>query len=160
MDQSSAQGAGQMTQRSGEKRRKFFKYPHDTQAEETVTTDGDCQGISKTVSKRILNEQDLIAQCEIDTNVWSIEPWTCAKKEAIVYGELRTTFQVKVWLNKRVDDIPAGEMILSLIEDAKAFAPKYPKIKYPTRTDGYVYEIDRADLVGPCLVGDILLFCF
>jgi hypothetical protein len=37
-------------------------------------------------------------------------------------------------------------VILGLIEDARQFAPRYPKLSYPKYKDGLLYEIDMADL--------------
>jgi hypothetical protein len=55
-------------------------------------------------------------------------------------------FTVKAWLKRKVHEVRARDAIAELIADAKKFAPKYPKISYPKRSDGLLYEIDLADL--------------
>lgn len=125
--------------------RKWFTDSIETKTTESVTEQGNTKQFSTVVPERILNEQQLISQCEIDTDLWEIERWTCDKKEVIVRGETQTTFQVKCWLH-RSQKADAKEAIESLIRDAKAFAPKYPKIQYPKHKEGLLYEIDMADL--------------
>jgi hypothetical protein len=98
------------------------------------------------VPVRIRNEAQLISQCEIDTTIWAIERWTCDNREELSYGELKTLFHVKVWLKRKVAEVQARSAIAELIEDAKKHAPTYPKIKYPKREEGLLYEIDIAEL--------------
>jgi hypothetical protein len=98
------------------------------------------------VYARIENKQQFISQCEIDTNIWEVERWTCEKKDEYKYKAITPLFVVKVWLRKKTAEVEARNVVADLIEDAKKFAPKYPKISYPKRSDGLVYEIDMADL--------------
>src|SRR5215216_1186887 len=59
---------------------------------------------------------------------------------------MKTLFQIKVWLRRKVKEVQARDVIDALIKDAKAFAPKYKKISYPLHKRGLMYEIDMADL--------------
>lgn len=126
--------------------KKYFKNGAKKETTESVTEEKGRREFSTTVAVRIANEQDLIVACRIDTDIWEIERWTCDKKEELSYGELKTLFQVKVWLKRRVAEIEARSAIADLLEDAKRQAPRYKKIAYPTQKVGMLYEIDLADL--------------
>ncbi len=123
---------------------KYFR--PKTKTEETITEEKNRREISTVLPVRIVNEAQLVSQCEIDTDVWEFERWTCDKKEAIARGDMKTLFHVKVWLRKRVREVEARDAIASLIEDAKRFAPKYKKLTYPVKKGEFMYEIDLADL--------------
>jgi len=125
--------------------KKYFRYGKK-EVVDSVTQEKNRREISKVVPKRILNEAQLCSQCEIDTNEWEIERWTSDKKEELSYGEMKTLYQVKVWLRGKVAEVQARDAIGSLIEDAKRFAPRYKKLSYPAQKKGLLYEIDIADL--------------
>jgi DNA-directed RNA polymerase subunit RPC12/RpoP len=125
---------------------KYFRYPENIKRAEKVTETKDTRELSRIVSVRITNEQQLIEQCEIDPNVWEVERWTCEKKEELSYGEMKTLFHIKAWLKRKVAEVEARDAITELLEDAKKFAPKYKKISYPLQESGLLYEIDMADL--------------
>ncbi len=126
--------------------KKNYFTPRDTQTSEKITQSKNAKELSRLVANKIRNEQDLIAVCEIDTQEWEIEKWTCEKKDRLAQGEIKVLFEVKVWLTRKVNEMAARDVIAELIEDARKFAPKYPKMSYPKRSDGLVYEIDLADL--------------
>ena len=124
---------------------KYFRVK-TKQTPESITEEKNKREITKIVPTRIVNEAQLVQECSIDTDVWEVERWTCDKKEELSYGQMQTLFQVKVWLRKRVAEVRARDVIASLIEDAKRFAPTYKKVRYPVREGGLLYEIDVADL--------------
>lgn len=141
----SRSGGQKRYQCSNPKCKKYFT-PRDTQTTEKITQSKNARELSRLVANKIRNEQDLIRVCEIDTQEWNIDRWTCEKKDRLSQGEVKVLFEVKVWLTRRVNEIAARDVISDLMEDARKFAPKYPKISYPKRSDGLVYEIDMADL--------------
>src|SRR5829696_1335924 len=83
-----------------------------------------------------------VRNANLDTTIWEIERGTCATKQ----DRGKTVFAAKAWLKRKVNEIAARDVISEMIEDARKFAPKYPKMSYPKRSDGLLYEIDMADL--------------
>lgn len=117
---------------------------------------------------RITTLDELIDYCQIDLGVWEIERWICNKwevgrkekqvdmtwEDGLASGSVYDTgkvfveplFQVKVWLRKKIEEIRATNNIKDQIEEAKKFAPKYPRISYKKLDNGLLYEIGMPDL--------------
>jgi hypothetical protein len=49
-------------------------------------------------------------------------------------------------LRRKVNEVNAREAIDAMIRDARKYAPKYTKIRYPKDRDGLLYEVDMPDL--------------
>lgn len=113
-----------------------------------------------TVTERITTLEQLIRICEIDLENWEIERWVCNKWEVGAKNinkeiVIEPLFQVKVWLVRKVVEIEATRRFNSLIESAKTFAPKYPKISYPEIKDGLLFEIGLPDMqLGRMVMGE------
>ncbi len=117
---------------------------------------------------RVKNEKDLIRVCEIDTNEWMIDHWICEvyetqRKQKNVHmtytkgaadgsvdDDGRTTvtalYLVKAWLVRRVEEIRKRDALKVQIDDARRYAPKYPKLKYPQKHKGLLLEVDLPDI--------------
>ena len=60
---------------------------------------------------------------------------------------VRAVGAIRAWLKRKTAEVADRSAIGALILDARAFAPRYSKIKYPKyKDDGLLYEIDMADL--------------
>jgi hypothetical protein len=103
--------------------RSFVPPTQDTPTNESVVETSNQRTCSTTVPEWIVNEKQLASQCEIDLDQWRIDKWTCDKKETVARGEIHTTFQVKVWLSRSVEELLAIDFVNHLVEDAKSFAP-------------------------------------
>jgi hypothetical protein len=92
-------------------------------------------------NKRIKTLEDLIEICEIDLETWSIVSWECNKWEVgaknkekeIVVSPL---FQVKAKLSRRKVDTDLKMQKEVLIEELKAYAPKYDPYIISRITEG------------------------
>ncbi len=129
----------------------FRDHPSKIKLEETITEENDRREITTVLPVRITTLDELISQCEIDTEIWEIERWICNKWE-MGYADANRNpgqvplFQVKVWLKKKVAEVQTRDAIALMIEDAKQYAPVYKPIEYPKYGEGMVYEIDMPDL--------------
>lgn len=95
--------------------------------------------VSKSTDIRTLEQ--LLAYTRVDLSVWEVQ-----KHTVNMWGsEANPNFQVKAWLKKRDDYISVQDDIEALKEDAKKYAPKYPKIKYPKHETGNLLEISLFD---------------
>lgn len=119
-------------------------------------------------SPRILTEQDIINQFEVDTNKWRIESFRVKTSEGyrkdrqldwhvhngIVDGDsvdsgkmlVVPLFHIQARFVRRTEEIRFNLVIKDMLEDAKRSLPKYPKISYPKHPDGMMYEIDMPDI--------------
>lgn len=107
--------------------------------------------VSAKTYERITTLEQLIRVCEIDTVYWEIERWVCNKWEVGAKNnnnelKVKPLFQVKAWLKKRTVELRASSNAKDLIEEAKSFAPKYPKIKYQKHDNGLLYELQIPDI--------------
>jgi len=59
---------------------------------------------------------------------------------------IKPMFSVKVWLEKKVQEIAARNEVELIKKEATAYAPKYKKISYSKQKGGYMYEIAMPDL--------------
>lgn len=84
-------------------------------------------------SSRIRTVEELLAKAEVDTDAWEVErtllnQWEVGAKNPKTGKVLvEPLYQVKVWLRRKAPR-PIESLVRDLIEDAKRYAPKYPKI--------------------------------
>lgn len=120
-------------------------------------------------SPRITNEKELIDFFKIDTDIWELERYKVKTSEG--YRKDRTSewhvvdgvtieghvsdsgkmlitplFHIEARFIKKVRAAKAKDAVETLIEDAKKFSPKYPKINYKKFDDGCLYEIAMPDI--------------
>jgi len=87
--------------------------------------------------------EQLLAHCKVDLSIWRV-----TKHVVNMWGgELNPNFQVKAWLTRKDTGPDEREEIRKLAEDAKQYAPKYPKkLPYAKRAEsGNLYEISLFD---------------
>jgi len=115
-----------------------------------VDTKENTKTLTSPKSSRIKTLDDLIAQCEIDTNIWEVERYIVNKWEVgsqidgvIVVEPL---FQVKAWLKKNKEVYRLELLRSQIIEEVKSFAPIYKKIDYPKFNQGQLLEVNIFDL--------------
>jgi hypothetical protein len=124
--------------------------------------------VSATVD-RIMSDQDLLKFLGVDMSEWRITKVVYGKSEGyrkdrsvswhvvngnVVRGDvedsgellIKPLFSVKVWLEKKVQEIAARNEVELIKHEAIAYAPKYKKISYPKAKGGYLYEIAIPDL--------------
>lgn len=97
--------------------------------------------VSKSSSIRTLEQ--LLAYCKVDLSIWNV-----TRHVVNMWGSPQNSnFQVKAWLSKKKIEIDEKQELQELIEEAKRYAPKYPKrlpgVKY-ARSDN-LYEISLFD---------------
>ena len=123
---------------------------------------GDTQVVTKTVNKKVRTLADLVVACDIDTDTWDIERWTCAKWEVALKPEtekgaplvpvVQELFQVKVWLKRKsVQDNTLKTLHEGLLadirEELRIAGPEGVLIpKYPFVDGGYLFEFAPFDL--------------
>lgn len=126
--------------------------PSETSAgtgDTTFKQEGDKAEYAFKTNRRIQTLQDLIDACEIDLSVWDIDRWVCNKwevgaKNAQEEIEVTPLFQVKVWLKaKRGKSF--FELKDQLLEEMKAFAPKYPVIIRKPSAEKHLFVVDPGD---------------
>jgi len=112
---------------------------------------GNSANVTTKTNKQIKTLEELIEVAQIDTNVWEVERWICNKWD--IHGEfkdgenIKTNWQVKAWLKKKVFEILSKGIKEDFIEDAKKYAPKYEKIIYPKKENSKnLLEISIWDL--------------
>jgi hypothetical protein len=120
-------------------------------------------------SKRMLSQEDVIKQFNIDTSIWEVERFKVKTSEGyrkdrsvkwkvrdgkVIEGDVDDTgkmlvvplYHVEVRLVKKKKEAMAKNAIATMIKDAKSFSPVYPKINYKKYKDGCLYEIDMFDI--------------
>lgn len=120
-------------------------------------------------SKRILSQEDIIKQFNIDLSVWEVERFKVKTSEGyrkdrqvswhvengnVTKGDVEDTgkmlvvplYHVEVRLVKKKKEVIAKNAIAIMMEDIKSFAPHYPIINYQKYNDGCLYEIDMFDV--------------
>jgi len=120
-------------------------------------------------SERVLNKDDIIKQFKIDLDIWEIERFIVKTSEGyrkdrkvnwqvengiVTKGDVEDTgkmlvvplYHVQVRLVKKVREAKAKSAVRQMIDDAKKFAPTYPKVEYKEHQDGLLYEIVIPDI--------------
>lgn len=120
-------------------------------------------------SKRILSEEDIIKEFNVDTDIWEIERFKIKTSEGyrkdrqvewhvsdgkVTTGDVSDTgkmlvvplFHVEARFIKKVKQAAFKSILEEMKEEAKNFSPKYTKINYEKRKDGHLYEIDFPDV--------------
>lgn len=118
---------------------------------------------------RIMSDKDLLKFLQVDMTQWRITKVVYGKSEGyrkdrsvewdvtdgkVTHGKVRDSgkllikplFSVKVWLEKKVQEIKARNEVELIKREATAYAPKYKLIKHAKQKDGYLYEIAMPDL--------------
>lgn len=121
-----------------------------------------------TSSRRIRSIKDIVAEFNVDTDIWEVEKFICksyegyrkdrsvewhVKKGSVERGDVSDSgkmlvvplYNVEVRFIKRKSIAEAKSIMDDLITDARKHAPKYQKIEYPAN-DGLVYELDMQDI--------------
>lgn len=120
-------------------------------------------------SPRIITREDIIAHFQIDTSVWELKEFEVKTSEGyrkdrevewdvdggmVTHGYVRDSgklliapmYHTSAKFVKKTEEIKARKTFESLMEQARIFAPKYPKIAYPKLKDGLMYEIALPDM--------------
>lgn len=120
-------------------------------------------------SPRILTEEDLISQFQIDTTKWKIESLKVKTSEgyrkdrvvewhthggktegdSVDSGKMLVVplFHIQAKFVRKTEEIRANLVIQDLLDDVRKKAPAYPEIKYKLPYDeGMLYEIDIPDI--------------
>lgn len=139
------------------------------EGEYTYVNKGETAEITVETEDVIRTERDLISVLNINEDEWEIDRFVVGKssgyrKDRRVEWEIedghvtrgsisdsgklliKPMFTVKVWLRRKTHEIRASLVVEDMIEKAKKFSPKYPKIKYKKHKDGLLYEIAMPDL--------------
>jgi hypothetical protein len=118
---------------------------------------------------RIMSDKDLLKFLDVDMSEWRITKVVYGKSEGyrkdrrvewevrdgkVIHGSvddsgqllIKPLFSVKVWLEKKVQEIAARNEVELIKKEATAYAPKYKLIKRPKQKDAYLYEIAMPDL--------------
>lgn len=108
--------------------------------------------MTRAVRERIKTPAQLIAVCEIDTEVWEIKRWTCNKWENAAYDKeqrrhvIAEVWQVKATLTRRTAYLAAKDEIAALVADAKTQIPARRVPKLNLRTADHMLEVNIPDL--------------
>ena len=120
-------------------------------------------------SRRITNQDEIIKHFGIDTSIWELEKFKIKSSEAyrkdrsvewdveggsVKHGKVRDSgkmlvvplYHIEARFIKKVREAKAKDAIEAMLDEAKKFAPKYPKINYKTKDDGCLYEIAMPDI--------------
>ena len=120
-------------------------------------------------SPRIMSQEDLMKAYKIDPKKWRVEKYIIRTSEGyrkdrqvswhVVDGEVTQgdvedsgkmlvvpLYHMELRLVRKEKEIKARDAVELLIEDARRFAPKYPKIEYAPLDDGMLYEIAMPDI--------------
>jgi hypothetical protein len=134
---------------------KEIGWGQSTTTSETVSVSGnDCE-ITKTTTERIKTLADLVRVCEIDTQEWDVERWVCNKWDSTAMRKnldgtshpvVTEQFQIKAWLKRRVALVAAKLEIAQLLADAKGKFPALPRKAPKAPANGYLLELNVADL--------------
>jgi hypothetical protein len=120
-------------------------------------------------SRRMRSKEDVIKEFNIDLNVWSVEKYKVKTSEGyrkdrsvewhvkdgtVLQGDVSDSgkmlvvplYHIEVRLVRKTDEIRARAVSSNIIEDAKNYAPVYPRIKYLKQKHAAMYEISMPDL--------------
>jgi len=120
-------------------------------------------------SKRIRTKEDIIKEFNVDTSIWEIEKFKIKTSEGyrkdrkvkwkvrdgkVLEGDVDDSgkmlvvplLHLEVRFIKKKNIVQAKDALKTMVDSAKSFSPKYPKIKYQKYSDGCMYEIDIPDI--------------
>lgn len=120
-------------------------------------------------SRRLLTKDDVIREFKIDLSEWEIERFRVKTSEGyrkdrsvewhvsegkVLTGDVSDSgkmlvvplYHVEVRLKRRIEEARAKNIIQEMVDEAKKYAPVYPKISYPENPEGFLYEIDMMDI--------------
>jgi len=120
-------------------------------------------------SRRIMSQDELMEAYKIDPDKWRVEKFIIRTSEGyrkdrsvywhvengqVISGDVEDSgkmlvvplYHMELRLIRKDEEIKARGAIDLIIQDAKKFAPKYPKIKYIQHRDGMLYEIAMPDI--------------
>lgn len=120
-------------------------------------------------SRRVLKQEDLIAQFNIDMSEWEIISYKVKTSEGyrkdrkvewkvengqVVYGDVHDTgkmlvvplYHIELRLRKKQRESRAKDAVEDLLNDAKKHAPKYPPVAYKKIKSGHLFEIAMPDI--------------
>lgn len=139
------------------------------QSSQSVSDNGYSAEYVVTSEERVATLEDVIRVCKIDTDVWHVDKWQVGRSEGyrkdkkseweVVDGKTKNgyskdtgrilvvpLYSVRVWLSRKTEEIRNRQIVETFIEQAKKFAPKYPKISYKKSKDGMLAELALPDL--------------
>jgi hypothetical protein len=93
-----------------------------------------------------LNDVELMEELNIDPARWRLIKVQYDRKDTYKGDAINPMVNVRVWLEPKVAEIAIRDLFAGLLEDAKAFSPRYPKIAYPKSNEGVLYEIAMPDI--------------
>lgn len=120
-------------------------------------------------SERMLSKEDIIRKFSINLNEWEIERFKVKTSEGyrkdrkvrwvvsggtVIEGDVDDSgkmlvvplYHIEVRFIKKKKEIESRTVFNSLIDDAKKFSPKYPKILYTKHKEKYLLEPDMPDI--------------
>jgi hypothetical protein len=120
-------------------------------------------------SRRIMSQEELMVAYKIDPNKWRVEKYIIRTSEGyrkdrqvswhvengqVISGDVEDTgkmivvplYHMELRLIRKDEEIKARDAIDAMLQDAKKFAPKYPKVQYVSHRDGMLYEIAMPDI--------------
>lgn len=101
---------------------------------------------------RICTLEQLIEHCQIDLNIWTVKRFQANKYEMGAKDSktdklvVQPLFQIKAFLERRLDVEEANRIIERLRLKAESHAPEYPAIIVPKSKSGNVVEISPVDV--------------
>lgn len=119
-------------------------------------------------SRRVLNEEDIIKEFNIDTTKWEIDRFKVKTSEGyrkdrsvdwevengvVLHGEVHDSgkmliapmYHISASFIRKTQEIRSKLAVYDMLEDARTLFPRYPKIEYPKQSDGVMYEIAMPD---------------
>jgi len=120
-------------------------------------------------SRRIRSQEDAIREFNIDLNEWRVVKCRIGTHEGyrkdrkvdwhvtdgrVTSGDVEDSgkmlvvplYRVELRLERKVEEVRARDAIEVMLNDAKKFAPKYPKLNYTKHKDGCLYEVCIPDI--------------
>jgi hypothetical protein len=120
-------------------------------------------------SRRIMSQEELMEAYNISSLEWRVEKYIIRTSEGyrkdrsvswhvkdgqVISGDVEDSgkmlvvplYHMELRLIRKESEIRAHNAIEEMVQEAKKFAPKYPKIKYISHNDGMLYEIAMPDI--------------
>ena len=120
-------------------------------------------------SKRMLTQEDLIKEHNINMNDWRIKSFKVKSSEgyrkdrkviwnvtngSVTDGHVEDTgkmlvvplHHLELIMERKTEEIRAGLLVQQIIQDAAKYAPTYSKMVYPKHIGNAMYEIDMPDI--------------
>lgn len=99
---------------------------------------------------RIHTLEQLLEFCEVDLSIWEVKRFICNKwemgyKNEKDEAEVEPLYQIKAFLERKVEVIAIGQDIEDLITLAKSKLPLPPIVKKPSNARGGMLEINMTD---------------